>query len=79
MTLTLKKAQKVSKKGVSTEVWTQGSPPPPPLWTSPDFCRGELNDQLPKLFLLGHGIETNFNFVATYITIKYYYECPELV
>ena len=25
------------------------APPPPPLWTSPDFCRGELNDESPYL------------------------------
>ena len=23
------------------------APPPPPFWTSPDFCRGELNDPFP--------------------------------
>ena len=26
-----------------------GKPPPPPLWTIPDFCRGELNEAFPNL------------------------------
>ena len=40
-------SKKGKKKWVLLEVWTQGSPPPP-FWTSTDFCRGELNDPFPN-------------------------------
>ena len=35
-----------------------GKPPPPPLWTSPDFYRGELNEPFPNWKGNWRGIDT---------------------
>ena len=42
----LKRPKKCPKKGSQLKSGLK-VPPPPPLWTSPDFCRGELNDHSP--------------------------------
>ena len=42
----LKRPKKCPKKGSQLKSGLK-VPPPPPLWTSPDFCLGELNYQFP--------------------------------